>query len=225
MTGRAWALAYVILAAAIEIAGGKAYYLAGMLPLFVAAGAQPTVDWAVRGRRRLRQVAVGAAFLLSLPNIYFALPLVPVAQLHASAELAANSTLGESVGWPTYVQEIAAVYHALPASQQRSAIVLASNYGEAGAVNHFGQQDGLPAVYSGHMSFWYWGPPPPSATTAVAVGFARSQLTPFCASLHLAGHLRNYVGVQDEEEGMPIWVCSTITQPWTEIWPQLRNFG
>ena len=104
-------------------------------------------------------------------------------------------------------------------------MVLASNYGEAGAVGHFGPADGLPAVYSGHNGYWYWGPPPAAATTAVAVGFDRQTLAPICGTLRLAAQLTNHVSVQDDEQGAPVWVCSALRASWPAIWPQLKDFG
>jgi hypothetical protein len=103
--------------------------------------------------------------------------------------------------------------------------VLASNYGEAGAVDRFGPGFGLPRAYSGHMAFWYWGPPPASAGTVVAVGFSAAQLTGVCGQLRLAAHLNNQLGVTDQEQGAPVWVCQRAGQPWLRIWPRLRDFG
>ena len=183
------------------------------------------MDWVRRGRSRRRAGLLTAAVLLTLAEIAVTLPVVPVADLHKTSIVALNYDAGETVGWPAYVREIAAVDRSLPAAQRSSAIVLGSNYGEAGAVEHYGPADGLPAAYSGHNGFWYWGPPPASATTAIAIGFGRAQLTAFCGNLRLAAHLDNHVGVQDDEQGAPVWVCSSLRAPWTAIWPRLRSFG
>ena len=174
----------------IVATGGKPYYVAGMFALLVAAGAQPAADWMRRGRARLRTTLLGAALVLSLTNIYVTLPVVPAADLTSSGVLAASYDAGETVGWPAFVAEIAAVYHQLPPARRAGAVVLASNYGEAGAAQHFGPADGLPAVYGVHNAYWYWGPPPVSAATAVAVGFGSSQLSRICGSLRLAARLR-----------------------------------
>jgi hypothetical protein len=84
---------------------------------------------------------------------------------------------------------------------------------------------GLPTAYSGHNSFWSWGPPPKRATTAVAIGLDRSQLTPFFRSVRLAAHVTNRVGVANDEAGAPIWVCTGRTRPWSAIWPHLKHYG
>ena len=103
--------------------------------------------------------------------------------------------------------------------------MLGSNYGEAGAVDHFGRAYGLPAAYGVQNAYWYWGPPPAAATAAVAVGFDQQTLGPVCGGLRLAARLNNHLGVHDDEQGAPVWVCSVLRRSWTAIWPSLRFLG
>jgi len=235
---RAFGIAFVILVIIFTVTGGKPYYLGGMFPVLVGAGAQPAVDWVRRGRAAgdsagsspragpaWRAWLITGAVALTLTALPITLPLVPVADLHATPVVALNYDAGETVGWPAYVQEIASVSRSLPASRRPAAIVLGSNYGEAGAAARYGPADGLPAAYSGHNGFWYWGPPPAWATTAIAVGFGRGQLARFCGTLRLAARLDNHVAVRDDEQGAPVWVCSSLRAPWAVIWPRLRAFG
>jgi len=221
---RAIGVAYLVLAVAFIVTGGKPYYLAGMFPLLLAVGAQPVLRWVRRGRPRARAALLAAAVVLSLTSILVTLPVVPATDVHDTPIVKLNYDAGETIGWPTYVREIAGVYASLPAEQRRATVVLASNYGEAGAVDRYGPANGLPAVYSGHMAYWYWGPPPASTTTAVAVGFERSTLAAFCGALVLAARLDNHVDVDDDEQNEPVWVCSDLRAPWRRIWPTLRDF-
>ncbi len=222
---RALAVAYPVLAVAFIVTGGKPYYLGGLFPLLLAAGAQPVLAWMRRGRARGRRALVLGAVALSLTSVPVVLPLVPAGDLHDTPIVKLNYDAGEMIGWPVYVREIADVYASLPAAARRTTIVLASNYGEAGAVDHYGPADRLPAVYSGHNAYWYWGPPPATAKTAIAVGFARSTLTAFCGRLLLAARLDNHLDVNDDEQNEPVWVCSDLRASWTAIWPTLRHFG
>jgi 4-amino-4-deoxy-L-arabinose transferase-like glycosyltransferase len=218
---RAVGVAYPVLAVAFMFTGGKPYYLAGMFPVLLAAGAQPTVAWAARGRHRSRLVAAG--LVLSMLELPITLPVLPVSVVHDTPIVALNYDAGETIGWPAFVAEIGAVYRSLPTRQRTTAIVLTSNYGEAGAIDRFGRADGLPAAYSGHNAFWYWGPPPASATTAVVVGYARAQLG-FCRTVRLAAYLNNHQDVSDQEQGAPVWICQP-DRSWAAIWPSQRYFG
>jgi hypothetical protein len=217
-------VAYPILAAAFMATGGKPYYLAQIAPVLLAGGAQPTVDWAARERVRLRRGLLAAAIPLSMTQLPITLPILPVSVLHDTPIVAVNYDAGETIGWPTFLAQIAAAYRSLPAPSRSSAIVLARNYGEAGAVARFGPAAGLPAAYSGHNAFWYWGPPPASATSAVVVGYTRGQLG-FCGTVRLAGILDNHQNVSDDEQGAQVWVCAQLKQSWRAIWPSQRHFG
>jgi 4-amino-4-deoxy-L-arabinose transferase-like glycosyltransferase len=221
---RALGVAFIVLVVVFTVTGGKPYYLGGMFPVLLAAGAQPALDWARRGRLRAG-LLTAAVILTPLTAILVSLPVVPVADVHATPIVALNYDVGETIGWPAYVNQIAAVYRSLPAAQRSKAIVLGSNYGEAGAVDHFGHADGLPAVYGVHNGYWYWGPPAPWATVVVAVGFDRQTLTPVCGTLRLAAHLNNHLGVHDDEQGAPVWICSALRRSWAAIWPGLRILG
>ena len=167
---------------------------------------------------------LGIALAISILILPITLPALPVCVVHDTPIVALNYDAGETIGWPAFVRDIATAYRSLPPAQRSATIVLASNYGEAGAVDHFGPADGLPAAYSGHMSFWYWGPPPARATTAIVVGYQRSQLT-FCGSARLAGHLDNHLGVSDDEQGAPVWICQQLTRTWQAIWPTQKHFS
>lgn len=220
---RAVGIAWPVLAVAFMLTGGKPYYQAGMFPVLLAAGAQPAVDWAGRSMARTRRRLLIAGMALSVLVLPITLPVLPVSVLHDTPIVALNYDAGETVGWPAFVGQIAAAYRSLPPAERAHAIVLTSNYGEAGAVDRFGPAVGLPAAYSGHNGFWYWGPPPAAATTAVVVGYDRARLG-FCRTLRLAGRLNNREGVQDDEQGAPVWICQP-SQAWTAIWPSQRHFG
>ena len=221
---RAAGVAYPVLAVGFMATGGKPYYLAGMFPVLLAVGAGPAAGWLGRGRVRLRRGLMVAAWALSIAGLPVTLPVLPVSVAHDTPVVALNYDAGETIGWPAFVAEIAAVYRSLPASQRPSATLLASNYGEAGAVDRFGPADGLPRAYSGHMSFWYWGPPPASATTAIVVGYPRGRLG-FCGSVRLATRLNNHEQISDDEQGAPVWICRNLRASWRAIWPSQRSLG
>jgi hypothetical protein len=41
----------------------------------------------------------------------------------------------------------------------------------------------------------------------------------------LAATLNNHVGVADDEQGQPVWICSRLRESWSAIWPSLRDLG
>ncbi|TWF74641.1 dolichyl-phosphate-mannose-protein mannosyltransferase [Pseudonocardia hierapolitana] len=221
-TWRAFAVAYVLVAVLFLVTGGKPYYLAGFFPVLLAAGAPAVVEWARRGARRIRSGLIVAALALSLAmSALLMLPLVPVGELARTPVPDINYDAGETVGWPEFAATIAAVHAQVPAGERVA--VLTGNYGEAGAVDRF-----LPALtpaHSGHNSYWSWGPPPEEAATLIVVGLDETQLRRWFGAVELAARVDNGVGLDNDEQGEPVWLVRERRVPWSQLWPQLRHIG
>lgn len=223
---RAFAVAYPLLAAVFMVTGGKPYYLAGLYPVLLAAGAEPTLRWVCAGATYARQGLLGVSIVLSaVVAAVLMLPLVPVQHLAATPIVEINYDAGETVGWPEFTRTVAGVYTGLPAVDRSTAIVVTRNYGQAGAVDRFGAGLGLPPAYSGHNSYAEWGPPPESATTAIVIGYDRDRLDQWFGSVEEAARIDNGVGLDNDEQGTPVWVCRERRAPWAQLWPQLRHLG
>ena len=104
----------------------------------------------------------------------------------------------------------------------RHAAILTSNYGEAGAIDRYGPALGLPTAYSGHMGFWYWGPPPPSATSVLGVGFDPGYLERFLSRVRLLKRLDNHLQVSNDEQHAPIWLASGLRHNWSAPWLRFK---
>ena len=110
----------------------------------------------------------------------------------------------------------------LPADQQEDLVVLTANYGEAAALEQFAPEL---SAYSGHNSYWLWGPPPDSAVRAILVGFGPQSAGRLCASPEQMGTVSNDAGLDNYESGQLIWLCRDLLQPWSVTWPDLRVYG
>jgi hypothetical protein len=218
---RAIGWAYVFMVVAFIAKGGKPYYVAGMFPVLLAAGAEPTLAWVRRGRARVRRVLLVAAFVLSAPAIAVALPVVPLSTLPHTPIVDWNYDIGETVDWPVYVEQIARLYQEdFPGST-----IIASNYGEAGAIDRYGEPYSLPHAYSGHNGYYYWGPPPGTPTTVIAIGYDEAFLQQSFTQVWTAGNLRNYRGIDNDERNAPLWVCRGPKADWHTLWPRFRDIG
>jgi hypothetical protein len=136
---------------------------------------------------------------------------------------ALNPADRDSIGWPAYVGQVAQAYQALPAADRAVAVLVAGNYGEAGALDRFGGRYGLPTVYSGHNELYRFGPPPDSARVVVVVGLRRVAASGWFAGCTTVGRLDNGVGVDNEEQGRPIMVCREPREPWHLLWPRFQH--
>ncbi|MGH3843266.1 MAG: glycosyltransferase family 39 protein [Pseudonocardiaceae bacterium] len=218
-TWRAFALAWVLLAALFIATGGKPYYLAGLSPVLLAAGAPPALAWARITRVRM-QLLGGAFAVAAALNAVLMLPVVPATALATTPIPAINYDAGETVGWPQFAATVAAVRAELLDTR---VAVLARNYGEAGAVDHY-----LPALgpaHSGHNSYWDWGPPADDTTAVIVIGYRETQLRAWFGHVDLATHIDNRLGLHNDEQGAAVWIARNRLAPWTQIWPQFRHLG
>ena len=230
------AIASALLLILIFVLGGKPYYPADVLPFLLAAGSVPLERWAARGhahrwagRRSTGRITGRTAGLIvallafAVLNLPAALPVLPARALPASVQKI-NYTLIESVGWPKLVGLVAREYHSLPAAQRRHTALLTANYGEAGAIDRYGSGLGLPQAYSGHNSFWFWGPPPATDTTVVAVNMDPALLHRAFAHVRLAATFWNGLGLNDQEQGAQIYIATGLKSSWAATWPAFRHY-
>jgi 4-amino-4-deoxy-L-arabinose transferase-like glycosyltransferase len=217
---RCFAVSWLLLAVVFEVAGGKPYYLAGMFPVLFAAGALETDVWIERGRRTVRRnILLGAVLLSALAAAVIDLPVLPADD--AGPVVAMNSDVGETIGWPQLVREVAAVSARAP----QPTVIVTENYGEAGAVDRFGGAFGLPRAFSGHNGFGEWGPPPPGARSIVTVGISWLRLGTYFRGCHHAGQVTNADGIDNEERGALIAVCAAPRESWAALWPRIRHLS
>jgi len=213
----AWA--WVVLAVVFMASAGKPYYLAGLLPALLGAGAVAVDGWLDRGRRGLRRKLIGIALVGSaVVSAIIALPLVPADR--AGQVVATNPDVGETIGWPRFTQTIADVYRHVP-----GAVILTSNYGEAGAIDRYGPALGLPHAYSGHNAFGDWGPPPNGSAPVVAVGLDRSDIATTLRDCRLRARIDDGVGIDNDEQGAPVDVCRGPQRPWSAQWSAVKHLG
>ena len=224
---RPLAVAYLVLLGIFTVSGGKPYYLAGMYFVLFAAGgvwAERRLD-ARTPRRGVRGwvalMVVGA--VLSLP---LTLPVLPESTLPSGSwESGINKDLSATVGWRDLVDQVAQTERALPPAQRAHVVILAGDYGAAGALDLWGPAEGLPMAISGHNTYWWWGPAGArDGATTIAVDLPRSFLRTFFAQVRPAGSVRTPHGVWTEERDDPIWVCQGQTRSWTQVWPSLRHY-
>ena len=224
---RPWRLiawAYPTLLVITFATGGRPYYPAGILLALAAAGAVVTEEWLRTPARRVL-VAVTLVAAAALSALIF-LPLVPARTLADTPIPSVNSDAMETIGRPRLARTVAGVFRSLSQAERRSAVVLTENYGEAGAVDHYGPRLGLPRAYSGHNGYGYWGAPPETRAPVIAVGFRdRSYLLRFFADVRLADSIDNGYGIDNDEQGAPVWVCRDLRAPWARLWPGLRHLA
>jgi hypothetical protein len=210
-------IAYAFLFLAFLLTGGKAYYLAPMFSVLLAAGAIWFQRLSASWRRSMKVVvALGA-----VGSVLVALPVLPIEQ---AGTFDATGEVGETVGWPELIDAIESVYESIPPGQRENVVIFTGSYGEAGAVDVLGPDAGLPAAASGHNNYWLWGPPPEHGAI-IAVGNVTSLLSIICPDLEEVAVLGNPYGVENEVVGKPLLLCLNPRGQLADIWDEARHFN
>lgn len=207
----AWPIGLVVTFAT----GGRPYYA---LPFSLVVALAGVVAWEQRERaigRLAVFVALNAAFSIPL-----ALPLLPLSTTRVAATV--NEAVAETVGWPELVDQVAAVVESLPADERDDVVLLTSSYGEAGAIDRFGDSRGLPRVYSGHNGYGFFRRPTDDDATVVAVRYPESMLERWFGECTTVDRVDNGFDIENEVQGTPIVVCRELLRPWADTWPDIR---
>ena len=154
-----------------------------------------------------------AAIALVAPVI---VPIYPTRTM-ISRGIWKNSFFKDEIGWPELTNQVVAAWNGLPAADRADGAVVASNYGEAAALAHFGHGR-LPLVLSGHLSWQYWHPAL-DQRHLVTVGYYPDELRPICSSWRIVAFIHNGWRLANEELGRPIATC-TLKQPLSAYWHQ-----
>ena len=214
--------AFAVVVLLTFVGGTQPHYPTGLLVVLLAAGMVPAAELMSRSPTWLR-VVVAAAAVNALVSVLIGLPLIPVSVLGRTPVPAINLLAADQIGWARYVEQVARVWSTLPPDRRHRAAIITSNYGEAGAIARYGPEHGLPHPFSGQNSLDDEGPPPRRTRTVVFVGGQLPDARRLFHRCMVKGRLHNGVHVDNEEQGMPVAVCSGPRHPWPVLWARLRH--
>ncbi len=219
---RSVAVAYLFMVALLLLLGAEGSYPAGLLIVLLAAGCVRADAWA---RSLTRRVVLWAA--VAVNGVLAAVLMLPVLPLTTYAE---DPVLGalrvvqlDQAGWPELADQVAGVYRSLPPADQTRAVLFAGHYGQAGALNRYGPERGLPREFSGHNSYAAFGRPTDDKTVVIAVGADRELLSGAFERCEPHGRLDFDLPVSDR--GKEIVVCRGPLESWARLWPRLGWIG
>jgi hypothetical protein len=221
---------YAIPLLLFAVAQGRGYYLAPAYPMLMAAGIVRIDGWLSSRRPWVSTLMngatysalfLGAAFIIAL-----ALPVAPVNSPWWEFASSANPDLKEEIGWPELAKIVAQTRVALPSEEQTQVGIFTNNYGEAGAINMYGPDRGLPTALSGVNSYWLRGHGDNPPQILIVIGYQRDDIAQYFETCELAGRITNQYNIQNEESKTPeIFVCRRLRETWPEFWEHIHHFG
>jgi len=172
--GKGWrvlGITYLVIMLCMLTMHGRMYYPAPAYPMLFAAGGLVFERWfsSISIGRRLQSAYIALLVvtgLLLAPFAYF--PVLTVDQyiaysqfMHFQPIRIENHRMGplpqiyaDQFGWKEMAQVVADAYHKLPPEEQKSCAIFGQNYGQAGAIDLFGPQLGLPPAISAHQTYF-----------------------------------------------------------------------
>lgn len=197
-----WTIVGTVLA--YFVLGGKSYYALPVVVLALAAGSIPLDRWLTPKRLGIAGAVFVAVDLVALPNL---LPVLPLRTAERHGVISARGDYQSEIGWPDYVRQVERLAGGAD-------VIVAANYGEAGALELFGH--GLPPVASADVTMRYWRPAV-TGRRALLVGYSR-RAADFCVGYRLVARIDTPRG--SDERGEPIARC-TLEGSLAHVWPRI----
>jgi hypothetical protein len=228
-------VAVLLLFAAFIALHAKDYYLAGIYPLLFAAGGV-ALERVVRNAaiRNAYAVLAGAGTLAFAP---LALPLLPepifvgyAAKLQRTLHIGTTDSehhraarlpqyFADMHGWRELADRVAVVERSLGPPDRTGAAIFTQNYGEAAAIDVFGDH-ALPVI-SGHNNYYLWGPHG-SHPVLIVVGAQRDAERVY-RDVRQAQTVRSAYAMPYEND-LPIFLARDPRVDLETIWPKVRHY-
>ena len=127
-------------------------------------------------------------------------------------------------GWDHMAKVVARVYSSLPDSDKQRCLIYGRNYGEAGAVDYYGREFGLPPAISQHNSYWYWSLEHlKQDMTVIVIGVAKDRMERDFEEVQEVALIHSDYAMPYEND-LPVLICRKLRRPVQEMWKGRRIF-
>jgi hypothetical protein len=236
---RIFGVAYLVILALMLALKGKNYYMMPIYPLMFAGGSVLLERW-LSVSRYIGWLKVAYPLVLVAAGVVmapFMVPLLPVQSYlryqdalgfkPPKTEVGHVGPLpqhfGDRFGWPEMVQTVARVYYSLPEEERTRAAIYGNNYGEAGAIDFFGPQYGLPKAISPHQNYFLWGPRDYTGEVMILLQSDREDAEKHCDSVQEAAPVGHPYAMG--EEHYTVLICRGLKTPLKVLWPELKHWN
>lgn len=214
----------------------KGYYVGPIYPVLGGVGAA-WIEVPGRLNPARRRVAAVAAIVFAVIALPMGLPLLPPAPMARYVALlgagqATSSIAGavmplpqdyaDMLGWDEMARQTAQVYRSLSPADRARVVLLAGNYGEAGALDFYGPRYGLPKARCAIGSYWFYGAGPRPGAVAITVGLGAADVAALYRDARLARTVVTPLALASEQV-VPIAVARRPYRALQRVWPALAG--
>ncbi|MBN2327700.1 MAG: glycosyltransferase family 39 protein [Candidatus Omnitrophica bacterium] len=236
---RLFGWAYIAIVLILVVKSGKPYYLAPIYTILFAMGAA-CLESIINKMRifYLKPIITVYLTIFGILIMPMALPILPEKTfMQYSSFLGIKPSAGENkeqgplpqffadrYGWKETAEAVGKVYHTLSDAKKEQCVIVAGNYGQAGAIDYFGAKQGLPNAISAHNSYHLWGPGEKSGEIAIAIGIPKNVLENLYDIVEEAA-VFDHKYAMPYERHKPIYLCKGLKASIQRIWPQFKNYS
>jgi 4-amino-4-deoxy-L-arabinose transferase-like glycosyltransferase len=218
---------FILLFAFFAFQHSKDYYLAPAYPMIWIGGALLLEKLANRFKSMIIKVSVISVMIIAGIIIApFSLPVLNPEYLEKVAAYEKAEfplVFKDMMGWENMAAAVAKAYNGLPSGVKSGCAVLANNYGEAAAIDYYGEKYGLPKAICAHNSYWIWGPRDYTGEQVLSVGLNPEDLAQGFGDLKKLGDINcNWATWYECNLAIHLW--SKPRLPLKNIWPYLKMY-
>jgi 4-amino-4-deoxy-L-arabinose transferase-like glycosyltransferase len=216
----------------------KSEYLAWAYPMLFAAGAILIEQISQKKFLVWLKYALPAGIALSgLLIAPYLIPLLPVKTyigytkaLGISVESSEGKKLSQlhqfyadMFGWEKMAAAIARVYNTLSPGEKAKCAICVNNYGEAGAIDFYGETYHLPKAICGHNNYWLWGPRDATGDVIIRLGGTAEDLKMYYKEAIPVGIFQNEY-CMPYENNLPIFLCRGRNKSLQADWAEFKHY-
>ena len=158
-------------------------------------------------------------FLTYARYLPFKLPVME----HSHVRARLPQWYSDQFGWKEIVDETTLAWNRIPMEERHDCGIFAQDYGQAGAIDFFGQRAGLPPALSGHQSWFIWGPRGYSGNCMIVLDDRKAVLQTLWEHVEYVGTSADNPWALEKE--IDVFLCkgkkfSTLAQ----LWPNVKRW-
>jgi hypothetical protein len=235
---RALGWAFLFTTVVILALNPRVYYLWPAFPILLAAGAvrgelwlaHPHFEW-VKFAYPVLMLAMGVVLApLAIPVLPVETYIRYTKTLHLEQPRVETHRLGplpqifaDQFGWEEMTAVVARAFNNLPPDVRARTAIFGQNYGQAGAIDLFGEKYGLPKAISGHQNYFLWGPRDYTGESVIVMDDRKDRLEANFTSVEKVGEVFHAYSMPYEH--FDVFYCRGIKRPLQEVWPTVKNWN
>lgn len=128
------------------------------------------------------------------------------------------------VKWENTMKALKFVHDSLPTLEKENCLIWGKHYGQAGAINLFGSEYGLPKAFSFHGSFYSWLPKEEMPKTTIVLSYdVGNFFDPYFEEVTQVRTIYNPYAESQEELYQKIYVCKKPKQDFDKMKVLFKN--